>query len=42
MVSFNPVYMPSTRLFLPSFYKYIFAIEKEFKDDMIDNLEQKE
>lgn len=40
MLSYNPVYMPSTRLFLPSFYKYIFAIEKEFKDDMLDNLEK--
>ena len=32
--------MPSTRLFLPSFYKYIISIEKEFKDDILDNFDK--
>ena len=36
----NSIYMPSTRLFLPSFYKYIYTIEKEFKDAMIGNIEK--
>jgi len=36
----NTVYMPSTRLFLPSFYKYIVSIEKEFKDDIFNNFDK--
>ena len=34
----NSIYMPSTRLFLPTFYKYIYTIEKEFKDAMLGNI----
>jgi len=36
----NTIYMPSTRLFLPSFYKYIVSIEKEFKDDIFNNFDK--
>jgi len=36
----NTVYMPSTRLFLPSFYKYIVSLEKEFKDDIFNNFDK--
>ncbi len=36
----NTIYMPSTRLFLPSFYKYIISIEKEFKDDIFNNFDK--
>jgi len=36
----NTTYMPSTRLFLPSFYKYIISIEKEFKDDIFNNFDK--
>jgi len=37
MLGITPVYMPSTRLFLPSFYKYIYTMEKDLKDTMLDN-----
>lgn len=39
MLDSNPVYMPSTRLFLPSFYKYIYTLEKKSKDTMFKNLD---
>ncbi len=39
LIDKNSIYMPSTRLFLPSFYKYIYTIEKEFKDAMLGNIE---
>ena len=39
MINYNAVYMPSTRLFLPSFYKYIFTLEKDLKDTMLDNFD---
>ena len=29
LIDKNSIYMPSTRLFLPSFYKYIYTIEKD-------------
>jgi len=34
------LFLPSSRLFFPSFYKYIFNTEKNFKDDMYKNLEK--
>ena len=40
LINKNAIYMPSTRLFLPSFYKYIYTIEKEFKDAMLGNIGQ--
>ena len=36
----NTTYMPSTRLFLPSFYKYIARLEKEIKDDMFFHIDK--
>lgn len=33
-------FLPSIRLFLPSFYKYIFSMEKNFKDSMFDNFDK--
>ena len=33
-------YLPSSRLFFPSFYKYIFHTEKNFKDNMFENLDK--
>jgi len=36
----NSVFLPSTRLFLPSFYKYIFNTEKNFKDNMFENFDK--
>jgi len=35
----QPIFLPSSRLFFPSFYKYIFNTEKEFKDSMYQNLD---
>jgi energy-coupling factor transporter ATP-binding protein EcfA2 len=39
-LSENTTYMPSTRLFLPSFYKYIFNTEKILKDNMFENFDK--
>lgn len=36
----NPIYMPSTRLFFPSFYKYIFSQEHSFKEQMVSNFDK--
>ncbi len=36
----KPQFLPSNRLFLPSFYKYIFNTEKAFKDSMYKNLDK--
>lgn len=36
----NTTYMPSTRLFLPSFYKYIFSLETEFKNSLLKNFDK--
>jgi len=36
----NSLFLPSSRLFLPSFYKYIFNTEKDFKDSMFRNLDK--
>lgn len=36
----DTLFLPSNRLFLPSFYKYIFNIEKDFKDSMFNNLDK--
>ena len=36
----NSIFLPSTRLFFPSFYKYIFHTEKNFKDNMFENLDK--
>ncbi len=33
------IFLPSSRLFLPSFYKYIFKTEKDFKDSMFRNFD---
>ena len=33
-------YLPSTRLFLPSFYRYIYSFEKDIKDKMIEEFEK--
>lgn len=33
-------FLPSSRLFFPSFYKYIFTTEKDFKDSMYQNLDK--
>ncbi|MFK5977212.1 MAG: AAA family ATPase [Sulfurovum sp.] len=35
----HSLFLPSSRLFLPSFYKYIFNTEKDFKDSMYNNLD---
>jgi len=38
---FKPsIFLPSSRLFFPSFYKYIFNTEKDFKDSMYQNLDK--
>ena len=36
----NTLFLPSSRLFFPSFYKYIFNMEKSFKDNMFENFEK--
>lgn len=36
----NSLFLPSSRLFLPSFYKYIFNTEKDFKDSIFQNLDK--
>ena len=38
-LNIKPIFLPSSRLFLPSFYKYIFNTEKDFKDSMFKNLD---
>jgi energy-coupling factor transporter ATP-binding protein EcfA2 len=39
-LNINPTFLPSSRLFLPSFYKYIFNTEKDFKDSMFQNFDK--
>jgi len=34
----NTVFLPSTRTFFPQFYKYIYRLEKESKDDLIKQI----
>jgi len=36
----NTYYLPSTRLFLPSFYKYILRLERDIKEDMLLNFDK--
>ena len=38
-LTIKPTFLPSSRLFLPSFYKYIFTLEKDIKDDMFKNFD---
>ena len=40
LISNQTMFLPSTRLFLPSFYKYIFSMEKLFKESMFDNFDK--
>lgn len=38
MVNKNTIFMPSTRSFLPSFYKYIYTLENEHKNNALKNI----
>jgi predicted ATPase len=39
-ISEEPLYMPSTRLFFPQFYKYIVKKEKDLKHSLLNNLDK--